>query len=69
MSLRLWAIRPSELRPLNRTGLMIFAVRCCLRVEAFAPPSLGDRWTDGLRRALSHDPATEDARTCPIWRG
>ena len=49
MTIRAWAIKRSELKPLSRSGLILFAVRCALRVEPWVP--MGTVWRDGLRIA------------------
>jgi hypothetical protein len=43
VSLKLWAIKPGELGPLDRAGLLLFASRCVLRVEPWWPATAVER--------------------------
>ena len=59
-----WALRPGELKPLGREGLLLLAARCALRAEPWRPPAAARAWTDGLAAlvAAARDAPT-DART------
>ena len=48
MSLRTTALKPGELRPLSRTGLLLVAARCALRVETWLPGPPTAHWKDTL---------------------
>ena len=48
VSLRLWAVKPGELRALDRVGLTLFAARCALRVEGWLPDGAAKAWKSGL---------------------
>jgi hypothetical protein len=50
MTMRVWAIKNGDLKPLSRGGLLLFAARCALRVEPWSPPGAEALW----RRALEH---------------
>ena len=49
MSLRAWALKPSEVKALSRAGLVLLAGRCARRVEPWCPREARADW----RRALS----------------
>lgn len=53
MTLKLWAVRPGELRRLERGPRLIWAARCALRVEAWRPPGLDATWEAGLRTLVA----------------
>jgi hypothetical protein len=48
MSVRAWALKPGELKPLSRAGLLLLAGRCALRVEPWVPPGAEEAWREGL---------------------
>lgn len=48
MSLRLWAIKVGELRPLDAGGLLLFGARCALRVSPWVPKDARRAWQAGL---------------------
>ncbi len=48
MSVRAWAIKPGELKPLARAGKLIFAARCAMRTETWVPPASRTLWNQGL---------------------
>ncbi|MCB9564225.1 MAG: hypothetical protein H6708_27860 [Kofleriaceae bacterium] len=48
MSVRAWSIKPGELKPLGRDGLLVLAARAAMRVEGHAPASARAAWRDGL---------------------
>jgi hypothetical protein len=48
MTVREWAIKAGELKALNRTGRLLFAARCALRVEPWVPEDLSDLWLNHL---------------------
>lgn len=50
MSLKKWALKTGELKPLSRPGLLLFAARCAMRVEPWAPPGSESLWDNGLAR-------------------
>jgi len=49
MSLKVWALKPGELKRLDRGGLVLLAVRCSLRVEPWVPPSAAKTFAYALR--------------------
>lgn len=51
MSLKIWAIKVGELKPLSRAGLLLFSARCALRVEPWVPSEAKGKWRDGVREA------------------
>jgi len=53
MSLRVWALKVGELRPLSRAGLLLLSARCAMRVEPWLPPGMGALWQDGLEQVAS----------------
>jgi len=63
MSLRVWALKPGELKPLSRAGLVLLAARCALRVEPCffvwwvdAPAKARSAWSDGLDTHVGDEP-------------
>lgn len=48
MSVRSWSIKPGELKRLSRSGLLLLAGRCALRVQPWVPPGAEAAWSDGL---------------------
>jgi hypothetical protein len=48
MSLRIWAIKIGELKPLSRGGLLFLSVRCAMRVEPWLPKGVTTLWREGL---------------------
>ena len=53
MSLNNWALKNSELKPLQRAGLLLLGVRCAMRVEPWMPPQTLALWSRGLRHATA----------------
>ncbi len=53
MSLRAWAVKPGELRPLSRAGLLLLAARCAMRAEPWRAPGLDRGWRAGLAHLLA----------------
>lgn len=49
MSVRMWAIKPGELKALDRRGRLIFAARCAMRVERWLPPKTSKAWNGALQ--------------------
>ena len=54
MSVREWSIKPGELRALSRGDLLLFGVRCAMRVEKWKPKGIASIWTEGLRWVVGH---------------
>lgn len=54
MSLKVWALKPGELKPLDRDGLLIFTALCALRVEEWIPPEARARFTAALTAVVDH---------------
>ncbi|MCR9246420.1 MAG: hypothetical protein NXI31_15410 [bacterium] len=52
MSLKVWALKTGELKPLSRPGLLLFTARCAMRVEPWAPPGCRSLWDRGLARIV-----------------
>jgi hypothetical protein len=48
MSLRIWALKPAELKPLTRAGRLVFSARLAMRVEPWRPEGASDRWIEAL---------------------
>ncbi len=48
MTLRIWALKVSELKPLSRAGRLLLAVRCALRVAPWGRELPGTLWSEGL---------------------
>ena len=48
MGLREWAVKPGELRPLARSGLILLSARCAIRVESWLPDGAKPLWTESL---------------------
>ena len=48
MTLREWAVKPGELKPLSRSALLLFSARCAMRVEPWIPEGATALWADNL---------------------
>ena len=48
MGERMSAIKPGELKPLTRSGLLLLSARCALRVAPWVPPEAEAAWRDGV---------------------
>lgn len=48
MSVKLWALKVGELRPLDDHALLLFAARCAMRVEPWLPAGAQPDWERGL---------------------
>lgn len=48
MGVRAWALKPGELKPLSRGGLLLLSARCAMRVEPWIPDGAEALWHDGL---------------------
>jgi hypothetical protein len=48
MSLKIWAIKVGELKPLSRAGLLLLSARCAIRVEPWLPPNAEALFRQGL---------------------
>ena len=48
MSLRRWALKPSEVKSLSREGLLLLAGRCALRVAPWCPREAAKLWAQAL---------------------
>ncbi len=48
MTMRTWALKPKELKPLARSGLLLLAARCAFRVEPWIPKNGKSLWRDNL---------------------
>jgi len=59
MSVRKWSIKISELKLLDRRGVLLFAARAAMRVEPWVPRGAGRTWKENL--ALVVDSAFEKA--------
>lgn len=53
MTLRIWAIKPAELKQLPREGLLLFGARCAMRVEPWLPANTGTLWSRGLEHVVA----------------
>jgi len=53
VTLRIWAIKPRELKPLSRDGLLLLTARCAMRVEPWCPPGAEAPWSDALEHIAS----------------
>ena len=53
MGLREWAVKPGELKPLSRGGLLLFSARCAMRVEPWVPAGAAELWADNLAFVVS----------------
>ena len=62
MSLRRWALKPGELRPLGRDGLLLLAARCALRVAPWRPPAAARCWRECLAFLVAAAGTTPVAR-------
>jgi len=63
MSLATWATKPKDLKPLDRRGLVLFAARCAIRFEAWAPPDPEGLFLGALTRVVDfafEDPIPQD---------
>ena len=64
MTLRLWALKIGELKPLSRGGLLLLSARCAMRVEPWLPQGSDALWREGLEclaTAAFEKPASSDA--------
>jgi hypothetical protein len=59
MSVKKWAIKPGELKPLSRSSLLIWAARNAMRTEAWRPPGVKSSWDAALRLLVAR--AFDDA--------
>lgn len=60
MTVREWALKVGELKPLSRGGLLLLTARCAIRVEPWLPPGADALWHEGLTHvaaAAFNDPA------------
>jgi len=48
VSLKVWALKPAEVKTLDREGLLLLAARCALRVEPWTPREAARYWSRGL---------------------
>lgn len=64
-SLRTLVLRPGELRPLSRAGLVLLAARCALRCEPWLPPGAEALWRRGLGDVVAG--AFTPASGPPAW--
>jgi hypothetical protein len=48
MSVRKWAIKIGELKPLSRAGLLLLSVRTAMRVEPWLPSGADPLWREGI---------------------
>jgi hypothetical protein len=53
MSVRLWAVKPGEVKSLSREALLLFGARCALRIEPWWPVSAGPQSTEPLGFVLA----------------
>jgi hypothetical protein len=53
MTVRVWAVKVGELKPLSRGGLLWLAARCAMRVEPWIPPGAESPWHDGLEHVAA----------------
>lgn len=53
MSMRIWAVKPGELKALSRSDLLIFSVRCARRAEPWRPAAVAALWDQCLAHVLS----------------
>jgi hypothetical protein len=61
MTLRIWAIKLGELKPLSRAGLLLLGARCAMRVEPWLPPDAGPLWSRGLEHVVGAAFSAADA--------
>lgn len=52
MTLRVWALKVGELKPLSRGGLLLLTARCAMRVEPWLPPGADALWHEGLTHVV-----------------
>jgi hypothetical protein len=52
VTLRIWAIKLGELKPLPRAGLILLGARCAMRVEPWLPPDTRALWSRGLEHVV-----------------
>ena len=53
MTLRIWAIKLSEIKPLSRERLLLLGARCAMRVEPWLPPDTETLWSRGLEHVVA----------------
>jgi hypothetical protein len=46
MSLRIWALKPAELKPLTPAGRLLFSARPAMRVAPWRPEAADDPWNE-----------------------
>ncbi len=64
MSVKAWALRPTEVKMLSRAAMLRLAARCAMRVEPWKPPGASAPWKRGLAhvsRVASTAPAGDAA--------
>jgi hypothetical protein len=62
VSLKIWALKSSELKGMTRTGLLLFGCRCAMRVESWIPPKSNKLWMRGLAHVTSSIDSPIDVR-------
>jgi hypothetical protein len=53
MTLRIWAIKPTELKQLPRERLLLLGARCAMRVEPWRPADTETAWSRGLEYVVA----------------
>ena len=53
MTLRIWAIKRSEIKQLSRERLLLLGARCAMRVEPWLPPNTESMWSRGLEYVVA----------------
>src|SRR6185503_4319418 len=53
MTLRIWAIKPAELKQLPRERLLLLGARCAMRVEPWLPADAETTWSRGLEYVVA----------------
>jgi len=54
MTLRVWALKNGELKPLSRSGKILLTARCAMRVEPWMPPRMITLWRKGLKHVVTN---------------
>jgi len=68
MTLRIWALKIGELKPLEREGLLLFGARCAMRVEPWLAPGGKVLWSRGLEHVVASAYSEADPKAAAALR-
>ena len=68
MTLRILAIKRSEIKQLSRERLLLLGARCAMRVEPWLPPDTETMWSRGLEHVVASAFSESDPADAPTLR-